>query len=166
MFVLTMILLLVGQAVAQFDEPRPLFVEGYAKQVSYAPGEELTLHVSTSASEFAVEILRIGGETKSIWSKGGLEGHEYPVPENASSHGCNWPAAVSIPIPADQQSGYYQVNFRVRDRGGKFIQRNQRTAEGSCFFIVRSAEPGRKQRRFSCNFQAILTNAYNNWGGI
>lgn len=34
------------------DEPRNLFVEGYAGRVSYAPREDLTLHVSTSAASF------------------------------------------------------------------------------------------------------------------
>ena len=38
------------------EEPRPLFVEGYAGRVSYAPGEELTLHVSTTAANFAVDM--------------------------------------------------------------------------------------------------------------
>jgi hypothetical protein len=43
------------------EEPRPLFVEGYAGKVSYAPGETLSLHVSTSAAEFSAEIVRLGG---------------------------------------------------------------------------------------------------------
>lgn len=156
---------LYDRAMAQTDEPRPLFVEGYAKQVSYAPGDELTLHVSTSAAEFAVEISRVGGERKVVWSKESVKGQDYPVPENASSHGCNWPVAVRIPIPADQQSGYYQVNLRVRDRGGKFTRRNTRTAEGSCFFIVRAAEPG-KNTKILLQLSSNTYNAYNNWGGF
>ena len=40
--------------VSAAEEPRPLYVEGYAGHVSYAPGEDLTLHVSTSAAAFSV----------------------------------------------------------------------------------------------------------------
>ena len=39
-----------------------LFIEGYTGAVSYAPGDELTLHVSTSAKEFEIEIAREGAE--------------------------------------------------------------------------------------------------------
>jgi len=41
---------------AQTLEPRPLFVEGYANHVSYAPGDEVVLHVSTSAAKYSLEI--------------------------------------------------------------------------------------------------------------
>ncbi|MFN0069698.1 MAG: hypothetical protein ACKVYV_18935, partial [Limisphaerales bacterium] len=59
------------------DEPRPLFVEGYAGQVSYAPGEALTLHVSTSAPRFAVEIARVGAQTEPVWAAEAVEGREH-----------------------------------------------------------------------------------------
>lgn len=152
-------------SLAQVTEPRPLFIEGYAGQVSYAPGEELTLHASTSASEFSAEITRIGAGRKTVWSKNEIPGREYPVPEDASSQGCRWPTAVTIKIPADWETGYYQVALRVRDHGGKFIQRNARTAEGGCFFVLRPAEPGTRTKillQLTCN----TYNAYNNWGGF
>ncbi len=150
---------------AQTDEPPPLFVEGYTRQVSYAPGEEITFHVSTSAPDFTVEISRLGAERTIVWSKEGVVGAEHPVPEDASSHGCRWPAALSLTIPADWQSGYYQVALRVRDRGGKFVQRNTRTAEGSCYFILRPADPGRRTK-ILLQLASNTYNAYNNWGGF
>ncbi|HAV63416.1 MAG TPA: hypothetical protein DCY13_13750 [Verrucomicrobiales bacterium] len=147
------------------DEPRPLFVEGYSGKVSYAPGDDLTLHVSTSASRFDVEITRLGGERRTVWSKEAIPGAEHPVPENASSHGCGWPSALTLKIPADWRSGYYHVTLRVRDNGGKFIQRNTRTAEGSCYFVLRAAEPG-KESRILLQLASNTYNAYNNWGGF
>ncbi len=164
-FRLVAVLLFGGLTALASDEPRPLFVEGYATQVSYAPGETVSLHVSTSAPEFAVEIVRLGAQRSAFWSKESIPGREYPVPEDASSAGCNWPVAVTVPLPADRQSGYYQVNFRVRDRGGKFVQRNSRSAEGSCFFIVRPAEPGR-HTKILLQLASNTYNAYNNWGGF
>ena len=40
----------------------------------HAPGEEAAFHLSTSAPKFSVEIVRIGAETKSVWSKKDLPG--------------------------------------------------------------------------------------------
>lgn len=162
MFVLALSQIVIS---SNAQEPRPLFVEGYAGKVSYAPGETLSLHVSTSASEFSAEIVRLGGEVTKVWSSDSIAGQEYPVPENASSHGCGWPVALELPIPPDQQSGYYEVRFRVRDRGGKFVQRNVRQSEGSCFFIVRSAQPG-MDTKILLQLSTNTYNAYNNWGGF
>jgi hypothetical protein len=147
------------------DGPRPLFVEGYSGQVSYAPGDELTLHVSTSAAKFSVEILRVGAKAETVWTSDAINGREFSIPEDASSHGCRWPGAWSMKIPAEWRSGYYQVVFRVRDNGGKFVQRNARTATGQCYFIMRSATPG-SASRVLLQFATHTYNAYNNWGGF
>jgi len=162
---LTATILPLGAGLAQTVEPRPLFVEGYAGSVSYAPGDDLTLHVSTSATEFAVEITRLGAAPKTVLSAKGIKGSEHPIPEDASAMGCRWPAAWSLRIPADWQTGYYHVTMRAQDRGGKFVHRNTRTAEGSCYFVLRAAEPGKATKillQLSCN----TYNAYNNWGGF
>jgi hypothetical protein len=147
------------------DTPRPLFVEGYSGRVSYAPGDDLTLHVSTSAAKFSVEISRVGAKTETVWTSDNLSGQEWPIPEDASSQGCRWPSALSVKIPQEWRSGYYQVAFRVRDNGGKFVQRNARTATGQCYFIVRSATPG-STSRILLQFATHTYNAYNNWGGF
>lgn len=147
------------------EEPKSLFVEGYARRVSYGPGEELSLHVSTTAATFAVEIARVGAERELVWSTASAVGREYPVPDDASSRGCRWPAAVTLKIPAEWRSGYYQVTLRARDTGGKFTQRNTRTAESSCYFILRPAEPG-KTSKILLQLATHTYNAYNNWGGF
>ena len=147
------------------EEPKPLFVEGYVGHVSYAPGEDLTLHVSTSAAKFSVEIARLGAKSESVWSSASVAGREHPVPEDASSRGCNWPAAVMLKIPAEWRSGYYHVTLRARDGGGRFIQRGTRTAEGSCYFVLRAAEPG-KASKILLQLSTHTYNAYNTWGGF
>ncbi len=152
-------------AGAASGEARSLFVEGYAGRVSYAPGEELTLHVSSGVSNFEVEIARLGVKRETVWTAREVAGRELPVPENASSHGCQWPAAVTLKIPAEWRSGYYQVTLRVSDRGGKFTKRNRRTAEGSCYFVLRPAEPG-KTAKVLLQLATNTYNAYNNWGGF
>ncbi len=147
------------------DEPRPLYVEGYTGQVSYAPGDELTFHVSTTAPKFYVEIQRIGAKVESVWTANSVAGHEYPVPENASAQGCGWPVAVQLKIPDTWRSGYYHVVLKARDNGGRYVQRNARTAESSCYFILRPAEPG-KGSRILLQLSTHTYNAYNNWGGF
>lgn len=150
---------------ADVTDPKPIFVEGYAGKVSYKPGEELSLHVSTSNPRFAVEITRMGARPDVVFSRADVPGAEFPVPENASSHGCQWPAAFKLPVADTWKSGYYHVALKVEDAGGKYFQRGRRTAESSCFFIVRAAEPG-KNSKILLQLSTNTYNAYNNWGGF
>jgi hypothetical protein len=69
-----------------------------------------------------------------------------------------------ISIPANWKSGYYEVLFRTEDRGGKFVHRNRRSAEGGCYFILRAANPG-ENSKILLQFSVNTYNAYNNWGG-
>ena len=67
---------------------QPLFVEGYADQLSVEAGDEIGLHISTSADEYSVEIARVGAKREVVWSKRDLRGAQYAVPNNAATHGC------------------------------------------------------------------------------
>ena len=150
---------------ADVSDPRPLFIEGYAGRVSYVAGEELTLHVSTTAAKFSLEITRLGAKPQVVHTQADVSGVEAPIPENASSHGCGWPVAWKFAVPESWASGYYQVTLRAADNGGKFVQRNRRTAEATCFFIVRPKDPG-QQTRILLQLATNTYNAYNNWGGF
>ena len=158
---------LLGLIHATFaaDDRSAFFIEGYAGQLSYAPGEEVGFHLSTSAPKFSVEIVRIGAETKSVWSKKDLPGKEYAVPEDASSRGCGWPESFRVPIAADWRSGYYVARFRIEDSGGKWTHRGRRSAESEAYFIVRAAEPG-KRTKILLQLSTNTYNAYNNYGGF
>jgi len=151
-------------AAAADDLPPSLFVEGYADKISYAPGEEVALHVSTSAPRFALTISRVGAEVKEVLAKPDIPGVLSPIPENASSHGCQWPAALRFKIPEDWTSGYYAIRFSAGDGGGKWVARGRRTAEGQAFLIVRPAQPGTKSK-ILLQLSTNTYNAYNNWGG-
>jgi hypothetical protein len=146
-------------------ELRPLFVEGYAGRLSYAPGQEAELHVSTSAARFSVEIRRIGATNELVWSKRELAGKEHAIPEDASSHGCRWPVAFTVPIAPGWSSGYYIATLRVEDTGGVYTHRGRRTAESDVHFVVRAASPDRSSK-ILLQLSANTYNAYNNWGGF
>ncbi len=146
------------------DEAPPLFVEGYTQQLSYLPGDELVLHLSSSAPEFSIEIARAGGPPEPLLRRDQLPATLAPTPEDASSHGCRWPEALRITIPADWRPGLYLATLRVRDHGGRYTQRNLRTAESQLAFVVRSPAPGRDSR-ILLQLAFNTANAYNNWGG-
>ncbi len=149
---------------ARAESAPPLFIEGYAGQLSVAPGEDVTFHVSTGASRFSAEITRLGATDESVWTRKDIPGQAHAIPENASSHGCQWPESFRVTIPAEWKSGYYHVALRAVDGGGKFVHRGRRTAEASCFFVVRPAEPG-KNSKVLLQLTTNTYNAYNNWGG-
>jgi hypothetical protein len=141
-----------------------LFIEGYTGQVSYAPGDELQLHVSTTAGNFAMEVVRVGQKHESVLKQDGIPGQSSGIPEDASSHGCRWPVAHKFVIPKDWKSGYYQIHLRCSDGGGKFVRRGSRTAESTCYFVLRAAEPGATSKVL-LQLSTNTYNAYNNWGG-
>ncbi|HVX64489.1 MAG TPA: N,N-dimethylformamidase beta subunit family domain-containing protein [Pirellulales bacterium] len=145
-------------------EPPSLYIEGYTNQLSYQAGDEITFHVSTTAPTWSLEISRLGAETEQVWEKNDLPGAAHPVPGNASSHGCGWPAAFSLAAPESWRSGYYEAVLRVADRGDEFIRRNRRTAESRLFFVIRSSQPG-SNAKILLQLTTNTYNAYNNWGG-
>jgi hypothetical protein len=157
-------LLVALPAASPGQEAGPLYVEGYADRLSYRPGESVALHVSTPAKTFAVEVAREGAERKVVWSRSDVPGAEHPVPDDASARGCRWPVALRVPVAESWPSGYYSVRLRVADNGGEFTRRNRRTAEGSAFFVVLPARPGR-DAAILLQLATNTYNAYNNWGG-
>ena len=78
---------------------RPLYIEGYTDQLSYQSGDEIDFHLSTSASQYSLEIARIGTDYEIVWQEKDLPGTAYPVPEDASSKGCHWPASFTLCVP-------------------------------------------------------------------
>jgi hypothetical protein len=133
--------------------PAATTIAGYTGRVSYAPGDTLTLHVSTNTPVFRAEITRHALTPQVVWSQSDLTGGEHPVPSDASSRGCRWPAAVTVSIPADWRSGYYRVSLRAGE------------ATASCFFVLRAADPGASSRVL-IQLSTNTYNAYNNFGGF
>lgn len=146
-------------------EDDPFFIEGYANEISVAPGDEVAFHMSSSAPTFSAEITRLGSKNRVVWSKADLPAQLVPVPEDASANGCQWPETFRVPVGPDWKTGYYSVTFRIADAGGKWIHRSRRTAESEAFFVVRAAEPGRNTK-ILLQLCTNTYNAYNNWGGF
>lgn len=133
------------------------FIEGYASPTSVRAGEHVRLHISTSAPEYSVEVARVGLEREIVWAREGLTGARHPVPELASTHGCGWPASVTVAVPREWRSGYYGVTLRAED-GGHAV------ATGEISFVMRAADPGR-DGRILLQLTTNTDQAYNTWGG-
>lgn len=145
-------------------ELRPLYIEGYADQLSYRAGEVVSLHVSTSAPLYDMEVARIGAQREIVWREESLKGAAYDIPEEASAQGCDWPVAHGFTVGADWRSGYYEVRLSVADGGGDFTHWGERQAAGTLHFVVRSSRPGR-DTKILLQLATNTYNAYNNWGG-
>jgi hypothetical protein len=138
------------------DDPSRLEVWGYAGRPSYAPGETLTLHVSTTASLFDVLIYRDGAEQEVVYHESGLPGSRHVTPEDAYATGCGWPATVSLELPSTWRPGGYVVEFTVSDERG--------TATQDGFFVLRPDDVGPHQR-IAVVLATYTWQAYNDWGG-
>ena len=157
--------LLLVVPVLHAADPIPLFIEGYAGQRSVAQGEQLPVHVSTTASKYQVEVARLGAAREVVWEAKAVPGQAHPVPEDASANGCRWPESVRVPVGAGWKSGFYEIVFRAEDAGGKWSHRGKRTATSNAWFIVRQAKPGTTSK-ILLQLCTNTYNAYNNWGGF
>ena len=150
------LLCLVFGGISSADQlpPAAPYVFGYPNQLSYVPGDDVSLHLSTSSDTIALVVERIGLERIKVLEKNDLVGAAHAIPDRASSHGCNWPESFRFTIPEDWRSGYYQVILSV----------NKGQTKSSMFFVVRSGTPG-KNSKILLQLSANTYNAYTNWGG-
>lgn len=145
---------IMSGAAADQKQPSGPFVAGYCDQLSYAPEETVSLHVSASHHSVSLHVERLGAKSDRLLEFGLQEVVAQPIPDRASSHGCQWPVAHQFRIPADWKSGYYRISMVTGDG----------SAKSSMFFIVRSAQPG-KNTKILLQLSTNTYNAYTNWGG-
>jgi hypothetical protein len=138
------------------EDPTVLEVWGYAGQPSYAPGEQLTLHVSTTASRFDVAIYRDGREFELAHRLTGVPGQHHSTPLDAHAVGCGWPATATVEIPHAWSPGAYVVELTASDERGTTTQ--------EAFFVVRPAHPGR-DKPIGVVLATYTWQSYNDWGG-
>jgi len=79
-------------------------LEAYCWPRSVEPGETVAIHASTDLDGFAIEVARDGASREVLSSGRGAAGH-HAVPEDASSMGCRWPAALEVPVGEGWRSG-------------------------------------------------------------
>lgn len=134
-------------------------IEGYPSRESLYPGQTISFHVSTKAVSYKLQIFRIGwyGGTggRLLYTMAHIEGHRYPTPKPQSSTGlivCNWPASLTLKIPADWVSGFYLVKLSAYDSAQSYIP-----------FLLKQAGPARSP--LIMLDETGTSEAYNWWGG-
>jgi hypothetical protein len=144
-------------------------VEGYASQISAAPGEQVQLHVSTApAARYRVEIYRIGwyggaggqlitcAPTCTQDKQGAPASIPTPDPLTGENH-ADWPVTTEFTIGRDWRSGYYLAKLVLTsgDDAGKST---------GVPFIVRQPEGSQSPVLFM--LPVNTWQAYNDWGGL
>lgn len=143
----------VGPAiVADQMQPTGPFAVGYTDKTSYASGEDISFHLSSSAPKISVKISRLGPTNKEVYEKNDVAVATHPIPDRASSHGCNWPSAFKLTVPEDWKSGYYQAQLII----------DPQTKPSTLFFIVRAKQ---SKSKILIQLSTNTYNAYTNWGG-
>src|SRR6266581_606695 len=125
-------------------------LEAYCWPRSVEPGETVSIHASTDGAKFAAEVARDGANREVVWTGEGAAGH-HAVPEDASSMGCGWPAALEVRIGERWRSGYHAVTLTSGDE------------RADAFFVVRSRP--QEAAPILLVLSTATYDAYNDWGG-
>ncbi len=127
----------------------------YSDKFSYAPGDTIQLHVSTSASTYDLRIFRDGATVTTVHERKGLPGKLHDTPEDVSVIGCGWPVALEVKVGEEWRSGGYIAHLIATMPDGTAIDAHH-------VFIVRAG------KRAAPILQVAATStwiAYNDWGG-
>src|SRR5260370_23986953 len=129
-------------------------VAGYCWPQSVRAGEQVGLHVSSSAGRpVRVEVARVGARREVVFSSDGVAADEHETPKDAASKGCGWPVALTLDVDPAWRSGYYEVVMEI-DVGEK-VRREY------AFFVVRPSAGARIVLALASN----TWHAYNDFGG-
>ncbi len=144
-------------------------IEGYASEVSVAPGETLHLHVSTSPpARYRVEVYRIGWDGGSGGAllaclPGGCATDEdgrffrMPVPDSTGLIRAGWPVTDELQVPGDWRSGYYLAKLILTSG-------TQAGRSAGVPFVVRS--PAGTRSDVLVVAPVNTWQAYNAWGRL
>ncbi len=131
-------------------------VSGYCWPQSIAPGGMVALHLSSAGARVVdVEIARAGARREVVWHDS-VPAEDHPVPAQAWTKGCDWPAAATVIAGGEWRSGYYEVVLTI-DVNGK--QRRDHA-----FFVLRP--PADSPNRILLQLSTNTWHAYNDFGGL
>jgi hypothetical protein len=135
-----------------------LRVWSYTDAQSYAPGDKVRLYSCTNAATYDLCVIRDGLQQDTVLERQGLPGKLYPIPEDSSITGCDWPVAIEFDIGADWRSGVFIVRTQCRDADGIADTHDH-------LLIVRPDPAHDKAGRLLLIAATSTWTAYNDWGG-
>ena len=129
-------------------------VTGYCWPQSAGPGEQVGLHMSSSAGgPVRVEVARVGAVRDVVFTADAVATDEHETPADASAKGCGWPVSLTLDVDPAWRSGYYEVVMEIAV-GDKVRAR-------LTFFVVRPSSGTRIVIALTTN----TWHAYNDFGG-
>jgi len=129
----------------------------YTPRFSYRPGEVVTLHVSSTARAFQLDVVRDGGEETVMLSQSVTDGRWQDTPEQCSVEGCGWQPTLEFRIGEDWPSGGYRITLTAEGEYSTVISYDH--------LIIVKPVPGRKASRILHVAATGTWTAYNTWGG-
>ena len=133
-----------------------LEIWAYTETFSYAPGETIGLHVSTTATSWDLEVARDGVTLEPVHRALEIPGTYHEAPPDCSVRGCGWPVAYSFHVRPEWQPGGYLLTLRGH--------RGSETVEEHHLILVRGA-PEKKPAPLLLVCATGTWVAYNCWGG-
>ena len=137
-------------------DPQVLEIWGYTPRMTYAPGDEVVLHVSTTAERWSFEVGRDGATYEPLLRLGDLPGTHHDTPADCSVTGCNWPESTRFTVPEGWRPGGYLITLTAERDG-------DRVEEHHLILIRRAPHLPRAPHVLVCATGTWL--AYNCWGG-
>lgn len=136
--------------------PAVLEIWGYTDRMSYRPGDTVSLHVSTTADRWDLELGRDGAAYEPVLRKEFLPGVHHDTPPDCSVSGCGWPVSHEFSISSDWRPGVYLITL-TGHRG------SQKVEEHHLVFIRRAEDAKPAPLVLVCATGTWV--AYNCWGG-
>ena len=116
-------------------DPTRLEAWCYTDRFSYRPGERVEVHVHSTASTYALTVIRDGADPEVVWSRSGLPGRAYETPPDAYAVGCRWPVGCVLEIDPAWPSGFLSPRDSSRagrpDVGARALLRGARGPSGT-----------------------------------
>jgi hypothetical protein len=132
-------------------------VEGYAGQVSVRPGEDVTLHVSTTGSSFRVSAYRVGwyrgAQARLVWRSDEIRGRRQREVSFASATrtvATRWAPVLTVPT-GGWPEGAYLLRLDASHGHQRYVPLIVRSADGAGKTVIVHAPE--------------TWQAYNLWGG-
>ncbi|NVO56668.1 hypothetical protein HW561_12820 [Rhodobacteraceae bacterium B1Z28] len=135
------------------NDPGFLEIYGYCDTQSYASGDTVKLHLTTTGETFDYTVWRDGPTREVVVEKTGVKGVFTETPLNAYEVGCGWPVLAEIPIEDEWRSGVYIIEFRTRNGDQEQIS--------EAGFVLRGA----KKTKIAYMLTTCTATSYNAWGG-
>ena len=138
------------------DDAQDLQLWAYTDRFSYQPGDQLCLHVNTTAESYALRIVDDRLAENCVYSESALTGKQVATPPDCSINGCDWPVSWTFTIPTTWRSGVYLIILMA--------QHGERQVDYEHMFILRRATAmAPAPIVLVCATGTWL--AYNDWGG-